>query len=368
MAVESYADKYTQEALMAEALSLMQGTHDKREGSIDYWAVAAFSNMLSNFYIFLDYERNQLFPNTADREHLLIFAQQQSVPVKAATAVISRGVFNVEAQVAVGDRFNQGDMNFIVIYQITDDNGVPVPGNYALQAETAGSIGNAYSGRLVPIGKSIPGMTSAELTEVLIPGEDEEGTEEIRQQVIDSYNAKSYGFNRIQYITVTEDLPGVGGAKAERRQEGTSMVNVWIIASNYTAPTQELINQVQEALDPVENSGEGIGLVPIGHRVTVIGVENFTVDVSVNVDLVEGWTWEAIEPYIMAQITGYFTDLAKEWSAADQTIVRSALLVSRIVNLEGVLDVHELLLNGSQTNIPLDVNQIPVAGTLTRIE
>ena len=48
-------------------------------------------------------------------------------------------------------------------------------GTYKVQCESAGSIGNQYFGPMVPI-EYIRGLQSAELTQVLIPGEDEEST------------------------------------------------------------------------------------------------------------------------------------------------------------------------------------------------
>lgn len=47
---------------------------------------------------------------------------------------------------------------------------------YQLTAETAGSIGNDYSGPILPI-TAIPGLSSARLTDILVPGDDEETDE-----------------------------------------------------------------------------------------------------------------------------------------------------------------------------------------------
>lgn len=366
---EDYTEKYSYENVMAMALANMPASYRKQKGEIAYDAVAPFANAISNFAISLQYERDQLWPDTADRENLLNHAREQGVEIRPASATISRGVFNVKAQISIGSRFSQGNMNFVVLYQLADENGNLIPGNYAMQSETAGIAGNTHLGSLVPIAPVV-GLTSAQLTEVLIPGEDVESTEEILQNVIQSYDSKSYGFNEVQYITVTKSLPGVGGARVKRREEGGSNVNVYILASNNVAPTQELIDSVQEALDPIPYHGEGVGLVPIGHRAIVNGVQNSTVDVSINVALNDGWTWEAIEPYIESTIKDYFLNLASAWDSLgrDETIiVRAALIISRVVMLEGILDVHEVLLNGSQTNVTLAYDEIPILGTLTQI-
>ena len=359
------SERFTRETILASMMSNWDNRFDKRRDSLVYDACIAAANELDQGYLNLsDVEANQ-FPDTADRGHLLKWAREQSVPVRIATAAVLRGVFNAGSQVQIGSRFNQMDGNFIVIYQLTDpDTGIPIPNNFALQSENTGVKWNAYTGRLTPI-TSVPGLTSGMLTEVLIPGQDDEDTESIRRQVIASYNSRSFGGNRAQYIEYTEDLNGVGGAKAKRRVGST--VDVLIIASDFTAPSTELIEFVQTALDPVQNGGEGLGIAPFGHRVSVSGVTDETINISVEVELIDAWTWELIKPEIEAQILGYFNDLSKKWADADQTVVRIAELISKIVVLSGVVDVTDLLLNGSDSNIVLTELNIPALGELTQI-
>lgn len=47
-------------------------------------------------------------------------------------------------------------------------------GQYKMQCETIGTAGNTLFGTLIPI-EYIRGLSQAELTELLIPGEDEKG-------------------------------------------------------------------------------------------------------------------------------------------------------------------------------------------------
>ena len=63
-------------------------------------------------------------------------------------------------------------MNFTALEKITD-------GEYQMQCETPGVIGNQYLGSMVPI-EYIEGLETAKLTKVLIPGEDREDTEDLR--------------------------------------------------------------------------------------------------------------------------------------------------------------------------------------------
>ncbi len=83
-------------------------------------------------------------------------------------------------------------MNYEVIEKIS--NGV-----FKLKCETAGIVGNQHFGTLIPI-DYIDGLTSAELVEILIPGEDEEDTEDLRTRYFNTFNTKPYGGNKQDYI------------------------------------------------------------------------------------------------------------------------------------------------------------------------
>ena len=64
--------------------------------------------------------------------------------------------------------------------------------NICWNVKLYGEEPNGSVGDLVPI-DYVPGLTSAKITEMLIPGEDEEETESIRQRYLDSFNLQAYG-------------------------------------------------------------------------------------------------------------------------------------------------------------------------------
>lgn len=364
---ERLSDTHNRASILDSIMSNWDPKYDKRQGSIVYDSVIAGANEIAQVYLNVDDIYDNMFPDTADRETLIRrFVPERGVEVEYATPTVSKGVFNAGAQVTVGSRFNQGALNFVVTGAFTDpETGEVVPDTYVLQCETSGSVGNAYLGKLTPI-TSVPGMTSGVLTEILIHGRDDESTESIRAKVMDSFDSKPFGGNVAQYVQEVELMDGVGGAKVKRRTDNT--VDVWIISEDFTSPSSTLIDSVQTALDPVPNSGDGIGLAPIGHRVHVMGVTDEIMNISVKVDFVDPeTTWEDVLPAITAQIESYFKGLAESWDVSDFVVVRISELISRIVTIGAILDVTEVLLNGSDTNIILDNDKIPVLGELTRI-
>ena len=132
----------------------------------------------------------------------------------------------------------------------------------------------------------------------------------------------------------------------------------------FKVPSDELITLVQNEIDPVGHSGEGIGLAPIGHVVTVVGVHSKTIDIETNITYQTGWNWESAKSYILKIIDDYFHELSETWDDNENLIVRISQLESRILACEGVLDIQGTTLNGSVSNLSLEVDEIPVRGTV----
>ncbi|HEK5039664.1 TPA: baseplate J/gp47 family protein, partial [Clostridioides difficile] len=87
----------------------------------------------------------------------------------------------------------------------------------------------------------------------------------------------------------------VGGVKVYPVWNGGGTVKLVIINSNFKVPSTDLVNLVQEEIDPLQNQGEGLGLAPIGHRVTVEGVTSTTINISAEITYKNGYTWENIK-------------------------------------------------------------------------
>lgn len=159
------------------------------------------------------------------------------------------------------------------------------------------------------------------------------------------------------YKASTENLFTVGGT-----------VKAVIIDSSYNAPSEMLINTVQTVIDPVQNSGEGVGLAPIGHVVRIYGVQNQTVDISVSLTYSSGWAWEDVKGYVNTAINDYFGKLAESWAEQDGAlVVRISQLESRLLNITGILDVQDTKINGKTSNCTLELDCIPTLGSLTAV-
>lgn len=351
-------ENVTYESILQRMLDRIPDNMDKREGSIIYDALAPAALELQIMYIELDSIMNESFADTASREYLIKRASERGVTPEPATSAILKGVFTPTTINVLGKRFSCGKLNYIAVEKIID-------GEYKMECETPGVDGNANFGQMIPI-EYIEGLETAELTEILIHGEDEEDTEVFRKRFLKSYESQAFGGNVADYKQKTKSIEGVGGVKVVPVWNGGGTVKLTITDSAFGVPTEELVESVQNVIDPIGHSGEGVGIAPIGHVVSVFGVTGRTIDIVTNITYQSGWNWESAKSYILNAIDSYFKDLAKTWDD-DETeflIVRISQLESRILTCDGVLDVSGTTLNGSTSNMFLDVNEIPVRGSV----
>ncbi|BDH60153.1 baseplate assembly protein [Lysinibacillus sp. PLM2] len=352
----------TYEDLMAQKLAGIDDSLDKREGSIVFNAIAANSSETAQMLVTIANNNDMVFADTAPREYLIRRATERGLTPYPATKSKRKGIFNIN--VPIGSRFSLDELNYVVIEQIAE-------GEFILECETYGNIGNLDSGALIPI-EYINGLTSAELTDVLIPGEDEEDTEDFRRRYFNSFQSVAYGGNRADYKAKVGALDGVGGVRVYRAKYGAGTVGLTIINSQFEKPSQTLINSIQEAVDPLGMQGEGVGIAPIDHIVTVSGVNETPIDITLNITYQSGWTWPDIETNVLQVIDDYFLELAAEIWAKAQTyeedhagiIVRISQIETRLLGVAGVIDIANTMLNGGTSNIELDKEAIPKRGVV----
>lgn len=349
-----YEDK-TYEAILQEKLARVASSLDKREGSIIFDALAPNSLESAMIYVALDTVLNETFADTASRDYLIKRCAERGISPLPATAAVGVGEFSMD--IPIGTRFSCDKYNWVVTEQIESLK-------YYLTCETAGADPNGYTGQLIPI-EYIEGLATAELTAIVINGEDEEATETLRLRYLNSFENQSYGFNRGQYIEVTEALPGVGGCKPYRAWDGPGTVKLVITDSDFQPPSSTLINTVQTAIDPTQNSGDGVGLAPIDHEVTVVGVDGTAINVSTTLTFTAGWDLNECLPYIEAALDAYYKELNSTWSKEANLIVRISQIESRLLALTGITDITGTTINGESTNLTLDKDAVAVRGSFT---
>ncbi|WP_163853956.1 baseplate J/gp47 family protein [Paenibacillus elgii] len=350
----------TFQTILNRMLSRVPADVDKREGSIIYDALAPAALELTEMYFQLDTNLNLSLADTSSGEFLERRTAEFGVEREKASKARRKGLFygnaDVPADVPVGSRFGAGDLRYAVVRRIA-------AGVFELECETAGVTGNHYFGALLPI-DYIAGLVRAELADVLVPGEDEETDEALRKRFFQGQKEKPFGGNVADYKQKIGNIPGVGGVKIFPAWQGGGTVKCTLLGSDFNPPSAALIEEVQTAIDPSVNQGKGWGLAPMGHTVTIDGVQNVKIDVETTITLGAGVTVGQVQGEIEAAISSYLLGLRQTWAEESQLIVRISQIDARILTVSGVNDVKGTRLNGETANITLSTEKIPQMGTV----
>lgn len=392
----------TYEVILQRMLDRIPDKFDKREGSVIWDTHSPTAIELQILYIELDTILREAYGDTASRDFLILRCRERGItpcPIPATRTVL-KGMFVPSTIDMTGQRFNIGDINYVVTEKITD-------GEYRVECETAGKIGNQFLGEMIPI-EYIKGLQTAELTEVLIPGEDEENTEDLRQRYFDSFKESSFGGNRADYIKKTNDIPGVGRTKVtrvwnkdispadmipkenvetwynenkdtldgevrhwidlvyhaakEKKLTTGGTVLLTILNSEFGPASDTLIETVQTTIDPETNAGEGYGLAPIGHVVKVESAKAKEIFVKANLTFESGYGWENLQASLEEAVSKYLLKLRKEWADISYLVVRISQIDNQLLNVPGIVDVQNTSINGLISNLTLGEYEIPVFG------
>lgn len=347
----------TFENIMAEMLACMPDDVNTREGSLIYNACAKQALQLEQAYLEMETVYENMYTSTQDEDHLIQNGADKGVPIKEAVAAVLKGKFSQEIE--IGTRFNSGDLNYVCTELISGYD-------YKMECEEAGIVGNNNFGALIAI-DFVENYQGGTLTELLSPGTEREDIEIYRQRLLSLNDSKYFGGNRADYDRFIGGIEGVGAVKTPRRKEGEEYIYPLILAADYTAPSESLVEKVQTLVDPVVNHGEGLGIAPIGHKVIIKGVGNIIIDIVTTITYEDGYDQAAVQSYINAAIDGYFTELAKKWSSSESLIVRISQIESRLLTIEGIQDITDTTLNGLDSNVTIDYEHIPKRGTVNNV-
>jgi len=362
-------EEMTFENLMNRALSYVSKDFDKRQGSVIYDALAPFCAELAQTYIALDIFLNETFADTASRKYLVMRAAERGLKPKEATYALVLAEMTGNFTIKEGTRFNCDELNYVYTGEFEEKDTQKL---YILKCETLGTIGNITYGTLIPI-DNIKGLETAEIYGIKVSGRDEETTEDFRQRYFDSFESQAFGGNRKDYeekmLALNNDNEiykngGIGGIKLYRAPRGGGTVDVVFTNNSNLKPSDELAELVQTAVDPVVNSGDGMGFAPIGHSVTVRGVSETVINFKLHLELETNYTIDDVKEGVENVLEDYLRDLRSGWADTDNTIVYKFVAGSKVLSIGGVKNVANILLNNSSADIVVDKNYIPIRGNI----
>lgn len=368
--------KYSYDSILNLMLEKVPNTIDKRPGSFIRTALAPIASIIFSGYFTMDIIQKYTFVSFAPSTFLDYRAAERGLSRKQATPAIRRVYFNIE--IPQGTRFStingSSSVNFTVgdFIKKTDDFYY-----YQASCETAGIIGNGYTGPLQSI-TYINGLNVAQIDEILVPGAEIEDDESLRQRYYESLKEKPFAGNIAAYRQEILAMDGVGAVQVWPFWKGGGTVLCSILTTEFEIASKQLIEKVQIAICPyVEDlnrpSQLGTGFAPIGASVTINTPEIFNINIAFNILIKTGHSYDTVIENCKSAINDYLLTLRKQWDkkyiendVVYKCNVLYAQILAALIGSEGVLNITELLINGNNADIDLtqsrEVQQVPFLG------
>lgn len=368
----------TYQNILTQMLDQVPATFDKRDTSPIPTALGPAAYALEGFYISLNQVQLAAYVQTATGQALDYLAVIAGLTRYPASAAVRLGIFDMA--VPIGSRYSTINGADSINFQATAATTGETEGDYYYQltAETPGSIGNEYTGPILPI-TAIPGLNSAQITDILVPGDDEESDEDFRARIIEALNDRPFGGNIASYRTYIMAIDGVGAVQVYPTWNGGGTVKCSVLGADFLPASPTLVENVQNAVDPPPNQGLGLGTAPIGAQVTIVAPDTLTVNVSATLQLASGYAIGQVQTPIQQAIENYMLSVRQEWatpvnttSVEYQANVYVARITAAIVGVPGVVNATNVQLNGGTADLILTetgaTQQVPITGTVTLSE
>lgn len=232
------------------------------------------------------------------------------------------------------------------------DAAVTVADGIATAAVTAEAVGASYNveaGAITTLQNSV-GVTVQSSTEA-VGGTDMESDEALVQRLYARWQTPATSGNAYHYEQWALEVEGIGGAKVFPTWDGAGTVKVVILDSNMEPPTQEQVAAVAAHIEDER---------PICVDVTVEAAEQVSLTVAATVVL-DGSVPKAD---VQTQFEQLLDQYCKDLAFAENTVVYNRIAYM-LLSIDGVEDFTALTINGGESNIQLDDNEVPVLGEVT---
>lgn len=338
----------TYEVILERMLSRMPDDIDKREGSFAFDAVAPASLEVAQVYHLMSIMYRLVLGESTDGDMLELRAANFGVFRKLATWATRKGVFTNSdgfpmENIEIGSRFTVDDVNFVVTEKVA-------VGNYIMKSESSGIIGNQPYGSMLPI-ESIDGLGTAELTDVLIAGIDEQSDEDLAIALAEKQSRPAASGSEYDYVKWAKEVNGVHDAKVYENWNGPNTVKVVVINAEKRSPSPLVITQTKDYIESVR---------PVGAIVTVVGVVEKAINIDAKLTTQPDADGELVKQSISDSVVKYFESIA----GLDNT-VRYTAIGNAILDGIGVIDYTDLKVAGLTGNVILDTDEVPIIGTIT---
>lgn len=324
---------------------------DTREGSFARTLVAPAAYELWKYYTALEGVPDMLFVSDQSGSYIDKKAADFGILRKAgvnASAVVS---FTGTAGTILpaGKAFLTEDgLLYLLEGQVT--LSAEGSGSGVLLAAEAGAKYNVSAGEIKLQQSPLSGLTAFSAG-AASGGVDPETDAQLVERYYEYLQRPATSGNVYQYEQWAKSVSGVGKAKVFPLWNGAGTVKVVICSEGYGTAPAETVSACASYIESVR---------PIGASVTVESASALSLTVSAAVKVTAATTLTAVKAAFEKELTDYLRSLAFE--KAEVVYARVGFL---LLDIEGVTDYSDLLLNGKAQNVTIGDTQIPSLSEVT---
>lgn len=352
----------TQDQLNTDMLANITDDYEKSTGFLTGDLVKTNAIELAKIYIAIQELVDKIDVDKLSGDELTKYVKQRKGIVrKEATKAKAILTITGTATINTGDLFSTSNN---IQFASIETKTITESGTVEVECTQAGSIGMVGANSIILMPITIAGVTSVTNLASSYDGFEAEDDDSLRNRYYEALQTPATSGNIYHYLKWAKEINGVGNAKVFSLWNGDNTVKVLIINADMQPASQTLIDEVQEYIDPKGEGdsmwGTGAGQAPIGAYTTVATATPNSINISVTVTLVDGYTLGTVQTNITNAIVAYLKEIAFYYN-----YVSYAKIGSIIFNTEGVADYTNLLVNGVATNVNLGDEEVAVIGTVT---
>lgn len=356
----------TPEEIAYEGLNALDDKYQKSIGFFAWDFFVAMGKIIYDLWQKVIYIAKCLTDLSTMSEEDLINFVYQTRGIIAKTASPSRGMLTITqgtGEINAGTIFETADK---LQFKALNSTKVTEGDKIEIECLTAGIKGNVPKNSITIIPTTITGIVSVTNEEAFTNGYDAETKEDLLDRYYEDLQTPITSGNIYHYKKWAKEVIGVGDAKIKPLWNGDNTVKVVIIDSNKQIPTEDLVEEVQNYIDPKSQWGCGLGQAPIGAYCTVTGAQAKELRIQVTVTLKTGMEKETVTNNIQESIKKYLASIAFDESTP---YISYAKIGAIIMGADGVKDYTSLIINGTTDNILLtDDNNTTEVAILSEVE
>lgn len=352
--------------LHKKILTNIEDKHDKSEGSFVYDVTKPFAIIENDLNIKLQEANLKRDINNLVNSELDNFINDRT-PLKRKLATKASGYATFKGKeglsIPLGFLISTDSISYITKESKPIGNSGKT--DILVECLEVGELGNVPAMAINQVSTTLSGLDEVYNKKPFINGYDEESDDAFRERYRDYIDKPITSNNIYHYEMWAMRIDGVGAVKVIPCWDGPNSTKLIIMDSKNEIPSKDLIEKVQNYIDPLgefQNGrystwGQGRGVASAGAFVTVVGAKSKEIDISANVDILDNYDKDKIKKDFTNRVKEHLKSIAFKNEGISLAKIGCILL-----NTPGVNDYYDLKLNNDINNIEVSDEEIAVVG------